>query len=96
MWPSVCFCGILVKNVAAFCPCVKSLPEAKDSLINCNDKGSLRNTHHRLCSLVKSHEEQLNECSKLKKEKYKIYGSSTKGAPGREVELNPVLKEIAD
>ena len=23
------FCGILVKNVAAFCPCLKSLPEAK-------------------------------------------------------------------
>ena len=24
-----CFCGILVKNVAALCPCLKSLPEAK-------------------------------------------------------------------
>jgi hypothetical protein len=23
------FCGILVKNVAAFCPCLKSLPEVK-------------------------------------------------------------------
>jgi hypothetical protein len=23
------FCGILVKNVATFCPCLKSLPEAK-------------------------------------------------------------------
>ena len=23
------FCGILVKNVSAFCPCLKSLPEAK-------------------------------------------------------------------
>ena len=29
MWPKDCFCGILVKNVAAFCPCLKSLPEAK-------------------------------------------------------------------
>jgi hypothetical protein len=29
MWPRGCFCGILVKNVAAFCPCLKSLPEAK-------------------------------------------------------------------
>ena len=29
MWPRDCFCGILVKNVAAFCPCLKSLPEAK-------------------------------------------------------------------
>jgi hypothetical protein len=29
MWPRDCFCGILVKNEATFCPCLKSLPEAK-------------------------------------------------------------------
>jgi hypothetical protein len=29
MWPRDCFCGILVKNVAAFGPCLKSLPETK-------------------------------------------------------------------
>ena len=29
MWPRDYFCGILVKNVATFCPCLKSLPEAK-------------------------------------------------------------------
>jgi hypothetical protein len=29
IWPSDWFCGILVKNVAVFCPCLKSLPEAK-------------------------------------------------------------------
>ena len=29
MWHKDCFCGILVKNVATFCPCLKSLPEAK-------------------------------------------------------------------
>ena len=28
MWPKDWFCGILVKNVATFCPCLKSLPEA--------------------------------------------------------------------
>ena len=28
-WPRDCFCGILVKNVATFCPCLKSLSEAK-------------------------------------------------------------------
>ena len=27
MWMRDCFCGILVKNVAAFCPCLKSLSE---------------------------------------------------------------------
>jgi hypothetical protein len=29
MWHKDWFCGILVKNVATFCPCLKSLPEAK-------------------------------------------------------------------
>jgi hypothetical protein len=29
MWHKDCFCGILVENVAIFCPCMKSLPEAK-------------------------------------------------------------------
>ena len=29
MWHKYCFCGILVTNVATFCPCLKSLPEAK-------------------------------------------------------------------
>lgn len=28
-WPRDYFCGILVKTVADFCPCLKSLPEAK-------------------------------------------------------------------
>ena len=28
-WLRDCFCGILVKNMTAFCPCLKSLPEAK-------------------------------------------------------------------
>jgi hypothetical protein len=29
VWPGDYFCVILVKNVAAFCPCPKNLPEAK-------------------------------------------------------------------
>jgi hypothetical protein len=29
MWPRDCFCGSLVKTRATFCPCLKSLPEAK-------------------------------------------------------------------
>jgi hypothetical protein len=36
----------------------------------------------------------LNKHSKLRKEKYKIYGLNIKGVPGREVVLNPVLKDI--
>jgi hypothetical protein len=30
----------------------------------------------------------------LKRKKYKIYGSSNKGAPGIEMELNPMFKEV--
>jgi hypothetical protein len=36
----------------------------------------------------------LNKHSKLRKGKYKIYGSTIKGVPGGEMELNPVLKDI--
>ena len=32
--------------------------------------------------------------SNVRNEKYKIYGSSIKGAPGSEMELNPVFKDI--
>ena len=35
----------------------------------------------------------LNKHSKLRKEKYKIYGSSIKGAPGSEMEMNPMFKD---
>jgi hypothetical protein len=36
----------------------------------------------------------LNKHSKLRKEKYKMYGSSNKQTPRSEMELNPVFKEI--
>jgi hypothetical protein len=29
MWHKDCFCGIVVKNAATFCRCLKSLPEGK-------------------------------------------------------------------
>ena len=32
--------------------------------------------------------------STLQKEKYKMYGSKNKGAPGSETKLHPVFKEI--
>jgi hypothetical protein len=44
-------------------------------------------------SLMKS---ILNKCCKLRKEKYKIEGLSVKGAPGGEVGLNPVFKELTN
>jgi hypothetical protein len=37
----------------------------------------------------------LNKCSKHRKEKYKMYDSRhNKGAPGEEMQLNPMFKEI--
>ena len=53
---------VMLKNVAAFCPCLKSLLEAKakakkENQINCIDRRSLRKAQHRLCPLVRSHEE---------------------------------------
>jgi hypothetical protein len=60
MWPTGMFCGILVKNVATFCPCLKSLSEAgvkRLRLMALTKKKSLKKAHQRLCSLVKSHEE---------------------------------------
>ena len=41
MWHKDCFCGILVKNVATFCPCLKS-EETWINCINCIDKGSFK------------------------------------------------------
>lgn len=34
MLPRNCFCDIFVKNVVAFCPCPKSLPEARANEIS--------------------------------------------------------------
>jgi hypothetical protein len=52
---------MLVKNVAAFCPCLKSLPEAKVKRLRvialAKEVSVFPNTHCRLCFLVKSHEE---------------------------------------
>ena len=93
MWPRDCFCGILVKNVAAFCPCLKSLPEAKVKrlrLIALTKEVSKKLSRDFVLwlSLMKR---SLNKHSKLRKEKYKIYGSSIKGVPGSEMEQNLVF-----
>ena len=43
MRPRDCFCGILVTSVAAFCPCLKPLPESKVKRhINCIERGNLK------------------------------------------------------
>ena len=78
-----------------FLPLSEESAKAKvETQINCIDKRSLRNSHHRLYSMIKSHKEYFNEKAQVYKENYKIYGSSIKGTPGSEMELNPVFKDI--
>ena len=93
MWHKDCFCGILVKNVATFCPCLKSLPEAKVKtlrLIALTKEVSKKPSREFVLwlSLTKR---SLNKHSKLRKAKYKIYGLSIKGVPGSEMEQNLVF-----
>jgi len=96
VWPTDYFYGILVKNMAALCPCRKSLSEAKVKRFRLipltKEVSEIPSKDFVLwSSLMKS---ILNKHSKLRKEKYKMYGSSIKGPPGSEMELNPVFKDI--
>jgi hypothetical protein len=82
-----------VKNVATFCPCLKSLPEAKVKrlrIIALTKEFSKRPSKDFVLWLSLM-ERSLNKHNKLRKEKYKIYGSSIKGVPGSEMEQNLVF-----
>ena len=81
-----------MKNVATFCPCLKSLPEAKVKtfrLFALSKEVSKKPSRDFVLwlSLMKR---SLNKHSKLRKEKYNIYGLNIKGVPGSEMEQNPV------
>ena len=96
MWHKDCFCGILVKSVATFYPCLKSLSEAKVKRLGLTELTALTKEVSKQpsrdsvlwLSLTKR---SLNKHSKLRKAKYKIYGSSIKGIRGSEMEQNPVF-----
>jgi hypothetical protein len=71
-WPRDCFCSTLLKNLATFCTCLKSLPEANVKrlrLITLTKKVSetLIIDFVLWLSLMKS---ILNKLSKFRKEKY--------------------------
>ena len=91
MWHKDCFCGILVRNVVTFCPCLKSLPEAKVKRFGLIGLIALmKEVSKKPCrdfvlwlSLTKK---SLNKHSKLRKAKYKIYGS-----PYQEVKWSKIL-----
>ena len=85
-----------MKNVAAFGHCLKSLPEAKVKrlrLIALTKEVSKQPGINSVVWLLKytlmnNMNKILMKRSKLRKEKYKIYGSSIKGVPGSRMELN--------
>jgi hypothetical protein len=98
MWHRDCSCDIMVKNVAAFCSHLKSLPESKVKrfiLIELTKEISKKSNRDFVLwiSLINS---ILNKYSKLGKEICKIYGPNNKGTTGSEMELNPVFKEKID
>ena len=80
-----------------FCPCLKSQPKAKVKnfrLIAITKKVSKKPSLDFVLwfTLMKS---VLIKHSKLRKEKYKMYGSKSKGAPGSVMELNPIVYAFA-
>jgi hypothetical protein len=93
MWQKDYFCKILVKNVATFCPCLKSLPEAKVKRLRliALTKEVSKNPSRDFVLWLSVMKRCVNKHSKLRKENCKIYGSSIKGVPGSEMEQNPVL-----
>jgi hypothetical protein len=55
-----------VKNVVSFCPCLKSLPEAKVKRLGLIELTALtkevsKKAQQRLCSLVKSHKAKFEQ-----------------------------------
>ena len=95
MWPRDCSCDILVKNVAALCSCLKSLPEAKEKrfILIALAKEVSKNRKREVVFWISSLSSVLNRHSKIRREKYKIYGLSIKGAPTSKMEMNPVYKD---
>jgi hypothetical protein len=86
------FPGNLVKNVNAFCPCLKSLPESKVQRFILNALTKSQKYPSRVIVLwLSTIKSILNKYSKLRKDKYKIYDTIIKAAPGSKLELNPTF-----
>ena len=85
-------CNILVKCVDTLCLCLRSLPEAKIKrfiLTELIKKSQI--TEQRFGSLVKSYEEHFLTTTAIVERKNRKHVSSSKGALGSRMELNPVF-----
>ena len=63
-------------------------------MINYIDKRSIRKASIEFVFWVTLMKDVLIKCSKLRKEKYKIYGSSNKRKPGSTMQVNPMFEVI--
>ena len=92
MWPRNC--DILVKNMSALCPCLKSLPKAKMKfgLNLLEEKVSKQPNVLWLLALtlIKIYNEKEQAEQGETQNMYRL----KKGTPGIGIELNPVFKEI--
>ena len=70
------------------------LPKVKRFILITSTKEVLKKPNRDFVLWLSLMKSILNKCSKLRKEKYKIYGLSIKGTPGSAMELNPVFKDI--
>lgn len=92
-----CFYEILVKNVAAFCHCPKSLLKVKVKrfiLIALIKKVSKYPGINSIVWLLKFTLTKSFLMKSRKLKKIQMCGSESKSAPGSAMELNPVFKEM--
>ena len=89
---------VFCEDCGYFLPCLKRLPEAKVKRLRliALTKEVSETPIIDFVSWLSLMENIINKCSKLRKEKYKIHGCSIKGEPEREMEMNPVFKEITN
>ena len=86
----------MAKNVAAFCPCPKTLPEAKlksFGLMALAEEIS-RQSIHSVSWLLMATLIQIVKRNKLSKKKHKMYSLKEKEAPGNILELSLGFKEV--
>ena len=90
MWPRDSFCDVLMKNMAAFCHCLKRQPRAnvKRFILLASAKEVSKKPNKDFVLWLSRMKRILNKHIKQRKEKYNIYSLSIKGAQGSEMELN--------
>ena len=69
MWPRDFFCDVLVKNMAAFCKCLKRLPKVKRFILIASTKEVSKEPNRDFVLWLSLMKSIMNKHSKLRKEK---------------------------